>query len=195
MDDLIRRQDAIDAMLEAYEDLDAEWIIKRLPSAQQWIPCSERLPDQNVAEIESEYKKWEGERKMKYKIKVGNKYLVGESVSETLKGTVCGDTTAVYSRFVGEMSAYDFCDNIEDADVKDAVTACDYVRGIMERQNCGFYPGEIKLIDATAEETVVHCKREENANFIAMILDADADGKVWALDFYDNHIEPPKEEE
>jgi len=47
MDDLIRRQDAIDAMLEAYEDLDAEWIIKRLPSAQQWIPCSERLPDQN----------------------------------------------------------------------------------------------------------------------------------------------------
>ena len=132
---------------------------------------------------------------MKYKIKVGNKYLVGESVSETLKGTVRGDTTAVYSRFVGEMSAYDFCDNIEDADVKDAVTACDYVRGIMERQNCGFYPGEIKLIDATAEETVVHCKREENANFIAMILEADADGKVWALDFYDNHIEPPKEEE
>ena len=47
MDDLVRRQDAIDAMLEAYEDLDAEWIIKRLPSAQQWIPCSERLPDQN----------------------------------------------------------------------------------------------------------------------------------------------------
>ena len=46
MDDLIRRQDAIDAMLEAYEDLDAEWIIKRLPSAQQWIPCTERLPEE-----------------------------------------------------------------------------------------------------------------------------------------------------
>ena len=115
---------------------------------------------------------------MKYKIKVGNKYLVGESASETLKGTVRGDTTAVYSRFVGEMSAYDFCDNIEDADPKDAVTACDYVRGIMERQNYGFYPGEIKLIDADAEETVVHCKKEENANVIAMILDADAEGKV-----------------
>ena len=130
---------------------------------------------------------------MKYKIKVGNKYLVGESVSETLKGTVRGDTTAVYSRFVGEMSAYDFCDNIEDADAKDAVTACDYVRGIMERQNYDFYPGEIKLIDANVEETVLHCKKEENATFIAMILDADAEGKVWALDFYKNHIEPPKE--
>jgi len=131
---------------------------------------------------------------MKYKIKVGNKYLVGESVKETLKGTVSGDTTAVYSRFVGEMSAYDFCDNIEDADAKDVVTACDYVRGIMDRQKHGFYLGEIKLIDADAEETIVNCKKEENANFIAMILDADAEGKVWALDFYNNHIEPPKEE-
>ena len=130
---------------------------------------------------------------MKYKIKVGNKYLVGESANETLKGTVRGDTTSVYSRFVGEMSAYDFCDNIEDADAKDVVTACEYVRGIMERQKCGFYLGEIKLVNADAEETVVHCKKNENATLIAMILDADAEGKVWALDLYENHIEPPKE--
>ena len=119
---------------------------------------------------------------MKYKIKVGNKYLVGESVNETLSGTVRGDTTAVYSRFVGEMSAYDFCDNIEAAEAFDRVTACDYVRGMMERQNYGFYPGEIKLIDADAEETVAHCKKEENATFIAMILDADAEGKVYVPD-------------
>ena len=33
-DDLISRQAAIDAMLEAYNDLDAEWILKRLPSVQ-----------------------------------------------------------------------------------------------------------------------------------------------------------------
>lgn len=131
---------------------------------------------------------------MKYKIKVGNKYLVGESVNETLKGTVRGDTTAVYSRFVGEMSAYDFCGSIVEAETFDRVTACDYVRGIMERQNYGFYPGEIKLIDADAGETIVNCEKEENANLIAMILDADAEGKVWALDFYKNHIEPPKEE-
>ena len=116
---------------------------------------------------------------MKYKIKVGNKYLVGENVNETLKGTVCGDTTAVYSRFVGEMSAYTFCDNIEDADAKDAVTACDYVRGIMERQNYGFYPGEIKLIDADAEETIAHCNNEENAKMIAKILDVDSTGHYF----------------
>ena len=94
---------------------------------------------------------------MKYKIKVGNKYLMGESANETLK----------------------FCDNIEDADAKDAVTACDYVRGIMEHQNCGFYLGEIKLIDADAEETVVHCNNEENAKMIAKILDVDADGHFF----------------
>ena len=111
---------------------------------------------------------------MKYKIKVGNKYLIGESVKDTLKGTVCGDTTAVYSRFVGEMSAYDFCDTIEDASGFDRVTACDYVRGIMERQNYGFYIGEIKLIDADVEETIVHCNIAENAKAIARILDVDA---------------------
>lgn len=116
---------------------------------------------------------------MKYKIKVGNKYLIGESAKETLKGTVRGDTTAVYSRFVGEMSAYDFCDNIEDADAKDPVTACDYVRGIMERQKCGFHLGEIKLINADAEETVVHCNNEDNAKMIAKILDVDSTGHYF----------------
>lgn len=136
---------------------------------------------------------------MKYKIKVGNKYLVGESLSETLKGTVRGDTTAVYSRFVGEMSAYDFCDNIEDADAKDAVTACDYVRGIMERQNYGFYHGEIKLIDADAEEVIVHCNNEENAKMIAKILDVDATEHYFDYsDFFGedglNEPKPPKEE-
>lgn len=35
------------------------------------------------------------------------------------------------------------------------------------------------------EETVAHCNLEENANYIAAILDADADGEVWT---------PPKEE-
>lgn len=116
---------------------------------------------------------------MKYKIKVGNKYLIGESINATIKGTVRGDTTAVYSRFVGEMSAYDFCDAFDEAEKFDRVTACDYVRGIMERQNYGFYPGDIKLIDADAEETVAHCEKEENANLIAMVMDADAEGKVF----------------
>lgn len=110
---------------------------------------------------------------MKYNIKVGEKYLIGETIHETLKGTVTGDTTAVYSRFVGEMSAYDFCETADEASCFDRVTACDYVRGIMERQNYGFYLGDIKLFDAEYEETIVHCKNEENAKIIARILDMD----------------------
>ena len=73
---------------------------------------------------------------MKYKIKVGEKYLIGESQKEILKGTVTGDTTAVFSRVVKEMSAYDFCDNIDDADAKDCLTACDYIRlWLLSRRN------------------------------------------------------------
>ena len=123
---------------------------------------------------------------MKYKIKVGEKYLVGENLEETLKGTVAGDTTAVFSRVVKEMSAYDFCDNIEDADAKDCLTACDYIRGLMDRQRYGFYLGEIKLIDADAEETVVHCNRKENARIIAHILEFDSQNMVY--DWYEQHI-------
>ena len=51
--DLIRRQDAIDEIKALYEwhDMVTEDRVvdhlKRLPSAQQWIPCSERLPEIN----------------------------------------------------------------------------------------------------------------------------------------------------
>ena len=51
MADLIDRQAAIDAMIEAYEDLDAEWILKRLPSVQseqktgKWIPCKDGIEE------------------------------------------------------------------------------------------------------------------------------------------------------
>lgn len=125
---------------------------------------------------------------MKYNIKVGEKYLVGENMHETLKGTVTGDTTAVYSRFVGEMSAYDFCDIVDEASCFDRVTACDYIRGIMERQNYGFYLGDIKVFDADHEETIVHCKHEENAKVIARILDLDeqdtflVEEEIWGKD-------------
>lgn len=56
MDDLISRQAAIDAIrastskytgfmeMEMYTDDDAVEAINGVPSAQQWIPCSERLP-------------------------------------------------------------------------------------------------------------------------------------------------------
>ena len=53
MDDLIRRQDVIDYVLEhgfycdteADKEYTAELIRTEFPSAQQWIPCSERLPN------------------------------------------------------------------------------------------------------------------------------------------------------
>ena len=67
MSDLIKREDAIKAMEQRYEDilrtfkrkvkigekaivLDMIGCVKNLPSAgrpQEWIPCSERLPDLN----------------------------------------------------------------------------------------------------------------------------------------------------
>lgn len=127
---------------------------------------------------------------MNYKIKVADKWLVGESLLETLKGTVTGDTTAVYSRFVGEMSAYDFCDNQEEGAEFDRVTATDYIRGVMERQNYGFYLGNIKLVPADEEETIVHCNKAENAEIISMILDFDANDEApeafykWIKDGY-----------
>lgn len=130
---------------------------------------------------------------MNYKIKVGNKFLVGESASKTLKGTTCGDTTAVYSRYAGEMSAYDFCDEIENAAAFDRVTASDYIRGIMERQNYGFYLGEIKLIDEDAEETVAHCNVEQNAIIIAHIMEFDSQNMVY--DWYEQHIQQAVERE
>lgn len=50
MSDLISRQAAIDALIEWYgcepSDIGAfEDIIEKMPSAQWWIPCSERLPE------------------------------------------------------------------------------------------------------------------------------------------------------
>ena len=60
MDDLISRQDAINELSYCQTYLfdtldrdpkisleDVKYAIEQLPSAQQWIPCSERLPDQN----------------------------------------------------------------------------------------------------------------------------------------------------
>ena len=56
MEDLIRRSDAIDAVIEWYgckpNDIEAfEKIIEAIPSAdrpQEWIPCEERMPMYNV---------------------------------------------------------------------------------------------------------------------------------------------------
>ena len=48
MDDLIRRQDAIDA-LDCING--TEEVLRSLPSAQQWIPVTERLPEKGQTVI------------------------------------------------------------------------------------------------------------------------------------------------
>ena len=56
MNDLISRQDAIDALnkkrietMEKGQDVNLIWecldAVNQVPSSQQWIPCSERLPN------------------------------------------------------------------------------------------------------------------------------------------------------
>ena len=60
MDDLISRQDAINELSYCQTYLfdtldrdpkisleDVKYAIEQLPSAQQWIPCSERMPERN----------------------------------------------------------------------------------------------------------------------------------------------------
>ena len=59
MDDLISRQAAIDEVNRLAKFFWEKWheyapstiavteALKEIPSAQQWVPCSERLPDQN----------------------------------------------------------------------------------------------------------------------------------------------------
>ena len=53
MKDTIYREDAIDAILDLNVEHRVSWkdavidTLDELPSAQQWIPCSERLPEES----------------------------------------------------------------------------------------------------------------------------------------------------
>ena len=77
MDDLISRQAAIDCMVllqredeetygvsipEGFDGDRAAEALNRLPSAQQWIPCSERLPDKEGEYLVTFNDKWHGPR-------------------------------------------------------------------------------------------------------------------------------------
>ena len=70
MDDLISRQAAIDALnkMKIYRPLDSDrYVISdclnkivNLPSAQQWIPCSDRLPKEEGEYLVTFNDKWYG---------------------------------------------------------------------------------------------------------------------------------------
>lgn len=77
--DLIRRQDAIDAVKRICwncsnticHDLIGEVsALQALPPAQQWIPCSERLPEVSEAYIVSGKQKYEFETEWSYFVDV-----------------------------------------------------------------------------------------------------------------------------
>lgn len=95
MNDLIKRQDAIDAV-NAYMGLSAvsrtiqnmtnvQEILERLPSAQRWIPCSERLPEEDTEVLISyRYKEGEGDTSNTY-ISIttyGQMYFGGNKVGD-----------------------------------------------------------------------------------------------------------------
>lgn len=85
--DLIRRQDAIDAFTSKYSSLDfmEDGVIElyvetidKLPSAQRWIPCSERLPEVSEAYIVSGKQKYEFETEWSYFVDVAVLHPTGE---------------------------------------------------------------------------------------------------------------------
>ena len=43
----VARRDSTDGTVKVFGGREIAEILNGLPSAQQWIPCSERLPDQN----------------------------------------------------------------------------------------------------------------------------------------------------
>jgi len=66
-DDLIYRQAAIEAVFDRIDvekhgrnakPEEIQWTLEKLPSAQQWIPCSERLPEESGLYIVTNVGRW-----------------------------------------------------------------------------------------------------------------------------------------
>ena len=68
MDDVIYREGALERLRSIPADLgrreldDSIKAIENMPSAQQWIPCSERLPDKEGEYLVTFSDKWHGPR-------------------------------------------------------------------------------------------------------------------------------------
>ena len=117
---------------------------------------------------------------MEYYLIVDGKYFVGETMEE-----IGGYSKAVSGFFQmgngGQLTKYEFSDDIEKASKMILFNAIGYIDGIYERVRYlpnSEKPKKISLVAVGEEETVCHCNIKENAELIAKILDYDVQNQI-----------------
>ena len=117
---------------------------------------------------------------MEYYLIVDGKYFVGETMEE-----ICGYSKSVSGFFQmgngGQLTKYEFSDDIEKASKMILFNAIGYMEGIYERVRYlpdSEKPKKISLVSDGEEETVCHCNVKENAELIAKILDYDVQNQI-----------------
>ena len=117
---------------------------------------------------------------MEYYLIVDGKYFVGETMEE-----IGGYSKSVSGFFQmgngGQLTKYEFSNDIEKASKMILFNAIGYIEGIYERSR---YlpniekPKKISLVAVGEEEIVCHCNIKENAELIAKILDCDVQNRI-----------------
>ena len=117
---------------------------------------------------------------MEYYLIVDGKYFVGETMEE-----IGGYSKSVSGFFQmgngGQLTKYEFSDDIEKASKMILFNAIGYMEGIYERVRYlpdRKKPKRISLVSVVEEETVCHCNVKENAELIAKILDCDVQNRI-----------------
>ena len=117
---------------------------------------------------------------MEYYLIVDGKYFVGETMEQ-----IGGYSKAVSGFFQmgngGQLTKYEFSDDIEKASKMILFNAIGYMEGIYERVRYlpdRKKPKRISLVSVGEEETVCHCNVKENAELIAKILDCDVQNRI-----------------
>ena len=117
---------------------------------------------------------------MEYYLIVDGKYFVGETMEE-----IGGYSKAVSGFFQmgngGQLTKYEFSDDIEKASKMILFNAIGYIDGIYERARYlpdSEKPKKISIVAVGEEETVCHCNIKENAELIAKILDFDVQNRI-----------------
>lgn len=117
---------------------------------------------------------------MEYYLIVDGKYFVGETMEE-----IDGYSKSVSGFFQmgngGQLTKYEFSNDIEKASKMILFNAIGYMEGIYERVRYlpdRKKPKRISLVSVGEEETVCHCNVKENAELIAKILDCDVQNRI-----------------